>query len=210
MLCYGEDALTLWALSRKTKDILTSVEDESSPNDALVLFRPSFGRKGGLGRTQFGEFDFIIATPYAVHLGESKWIRSRKAPCQNIKLKENQVLRHIVFSEYYKIWITRPDWIWDAFLQKCTDIFENKHISKSAPYKGSLLAKSLHNTLSIIDKVSNRSSRINNILLLLDGTGVVDKTRVSGSPGFIISVIDVTPAIDKCGFVSLDISNQEL
>jgi hypothetical protein len=59
ILAYGEDALTLWALTQKLPAILDALSDHSDPNKCRVLFRPSFGRSGGEHSSQFGEFDFM-------------------------------------------------------------------------------------------------------------------------------------------------------
>jgi hypothetical protein len=59
MYGYGEDALTLWALTNKLPTILEKLRDNSAPSECEVLFRPSFGRRGGEINAQFGEFDFI-------------------------------------------------------------------------------------------------------------------------------------------------------
>jgi hypothetical protein len=44
---YGEDFLTLWALTRKTKEVLTQLEDNNPPEQCKLIYRPSFGRAGG-------------------------------------------------------------------------------------------------------------------------------------------------------------------
>lgn len=43
---YGEDALTLWFLNKKTSTVLEEFKDKTSPSDCLVFYRPSFGRSG--------------------------------------------------------------------------------------------------------------------------------------------------------------------
>jgi len=76
-LGYGEDALTLHALSTGLPGILRRLGDDSDPNSSLVFFRSSFGRRGpgpnGPESRQFGEFDAIIGTPSAVYLCKAKW-----------------------------------------------------------------------------------------------------------------------------------------
>lgn len=103
ILGYGEDALTLWALKNKMPDILACVRDTSSAEECLVLFRPSFGRSGGPTSSQFGEFDFILATPRGVHLGETKWQNSPEVKEPIIELKKEQIER-----TYYRTWIQKP------------------------------------------------------------------------------------------------------
>lgn len=59
-LGYGEDALTLWALEKHRSEILNKLDDQTTTSDCLVFFRPSFGRSGGKGSAEFGEFDSRI------------------------------------------------------------------------------------------------------------------------------------------------------
>lgn len=56
---YREDAFTLWALKRRTDEVLRQFNDPTNPSDCLVFYRPSFGRSGGEGSAEFGEFDAI-------------------------------------------------------------------------------------------------------------------------------------------------------
>jgi len=62
---YGEDFLTLWALTKVTKTILNKLNDETPPDSCKIIYRPSFGRAGGSmenQRAEFGEFDAILVT----------------------------------------------------------------------------------------------------------------------------------------------------
>ena len=61
ILGYGEDALTLWALKHRTSDILESFQDQTTPSDCLIFYRPSFGRHSKEGSAVFGEFDAMHA-----------------------------------------------------------------------------------------------------------------------------------------------------
>lgn len=76
LIAYGEDALTLWAINRRLPEILRKLNDRADPKDCQVIFRPSFGRRGGTQSAQFGEFDFILLSANSIYLGESKWDRS--------------------------------------------------------------------------------------------------------------------------------------
>ena len=102
MIGYGEDALTLWALKYRLKEILTELGDESSPSDCTVFYRPSFGR-GGKDTANFGEFDAIVSTNESVFLIESKWEGSARLP-KSIRLSEAQQNRHAIFKEYFDKW----------------------------------------------------------------------------------------------------------
>ena len=59
ILGYGEDALTYLALSQHMTDVIgpTPLNDDSPLEKILFIYRPSFGRAGGNGSAQFGEFD---------------------------------------------------------------------------------------------------------------------------------------------------------
>lgn len=48
-------------------------DDFSAPSDCIAFYRPSFGRKGGNNRAEFGEFDAIIVSSKKIYLVESKW-----------------------------------------------------------------------------------------------------------------------------------------
>lgn len=65
---YGEDALTIWALKNKLSIILGAFNDQTDPKDCLVFYRPSFGRSGGSGSAEFGEFDAIVASKQKIYL----------------------------------------------------------------------------------------------------------------------------------------------
>ncbi len=100
ILGYGEDALTLWALS--DSKILSKITEDKINQ---IFYRPSFGRRGGVDSPQFGEFDFILTTENAVYLGESKWDgSSEKTSKGTIKLRNEQVNRHRIFRVYLEEW----------------------------------------------------------------------------------------------------------
>lgn len=101
VLGYGEDSLTLWALTQRLQEILTALRDRSCAADCEALYRPSFGRAGGPNSSQFGEFDFILLTGEGIYLGESKWDNcgATRIPSK-ITLHGEQRLRHEVFRYY--------------------------------------------------------------------------------------------------------------
>ena len=116
---YGEDALTYAALTENLEDILAEFNDATSRNDAVLFFRPSFGRRGArsTGRAaSFGEFDGIIGTPFGTYLIESKWSRSGetwgKSKSDQLNLRPEQVRRHEVLRWYIDRWRSQrwPDW----------------------------------------------------------------------------------------------------
>src|SRR4051794_203746 len=80
VLGYGEDALTYSAITTRCEDLLKALGDTTNPDEAISVYRPSFGRRaanhvdaGQTERSEFGEFDAIVATSQAIYLIESKW-----------------------------------------------------------------------------------------------------------------------------------------
>ena len=71
ILGYGEDFLTFWAVSRNLGEILRQLKDDTNTDDCVVFYRPSFGRRGGTRRAEFGEFDALIITSKTAYLVES-------------------------------------------------------------------------------------------------------------------------------------------
>lgn len=157
ILGYGEDFLTLWAVYNKLDDILRRLEDESDPNDCLVIFRPSFGRAGGTDSAQFGEFDSIIITPRTVYLVESKWDRSGIRN-NTLRIEEVQILRHNIFKWYHNNWNGED---WRTFIEKFSDDFYNRFQKPIAP-EGSLLSRNL---LTVLKKTNGKL--LKNVLLFL-------------------------------------------
>ncbi|MEY4945715.1 MAG: hypothetical protein RIR22_416 [Planctomycetota bacterium] len=101
---YGEDALTLWAIKNRLSEILSKLGDETKVDECKIFFRPSFGR-GGKGKSNFGEFDFILLTFKAIYLGESKWDgSSEKLKDGLLELRPEQLFRHNVFKWYMDNW----------------------------------------------------------------------------------------------------------
>jgi len=99
ILGYGEDAFTLWALKRRLPEILEELKDKTKPSDCLIFYRPSFGRRGGKARAEFGEFDAILSSSQNIYLIESKWDKKN-----GIELGKEQVRRHKIFSWYLENW----------------------------------------------------------------------------------------------------------
>jgi hypothetical protein len=156
---YGEDFLTLWALTRKTKEVLTQLEDDTELEQCKLVYRPSFGRAGGSMKDQiaeFGEFDSILLTDKNAYLIESKWDGNGQRK-KRVNLEKTQVKRHEIFTWYLKNWPEEFDW--DQFIEKeskqFTQLFpENKLAPSSSILKKNLTevisqvkGKTLHNVL---------------------------------------------------------------
>lgn len=186
ILGYGEDAFTFWALKRRLSEILKDLHDQTEPSDCLIFFRPSFGRRGGRGRAEFGEFDAILASPQNIYLIESKWDNLSENKNEQIELIDEEVLRHKIFSWYLRNWDAQKysgDW------QKFKIDFESnftgtKNFSdrKIAP-SGSRLAKNLEFVLNKLQEHCKRYSceygKPRNILLYFHGNKSEEIKRVA-------------------------------
>lgn len=73
---HGEDPHTLWALTDRLDVVLSQLDDPTPQSEALVIYRPSFGRRGASKRSragrraEFGEFDAIIRSNAAAYFVE--------------------------------------------------------------------------------------------------------------------------------------------
>jgi len=152
LIGYGEDFLTLWALTKETDKILSKLDDDTPSESCTVIYRPSFGRAGGSmenQRAEFGEFDAILITNHTAFLIESKWdgggIRKRR-----IKLEENQVRRHKILAWYHANWKKELDWQ-KLIEQKTSEFNKIFPVNKIAPH-GSILERNLNEVLSLINR----------------------------------------------------------
>jgi hypothetical protein len=143
---YGEDALTLWALTEKLGTILGKLGDDTDPASCVVFYRPSFGRRGGENSSQFGEFDFTILSQERLYLGESKWDGSPlKVEDGVLKLEGNQTRRHEIFKAYVRHWAFGEYRDWEVFRQEAEPL-----IGRPIPGKNSRLASNLRTILAAI------------------------------------------------------------
>lgn len=182
--------MTLWALTQRTKDILVQLGDKSETSDCTLLFRPSFGRSGGSKSSQFGEFDFILATPYCLYLGEAKWDQSPELIEDVIRLRKEQIERHKIFSAYYQVWISAERWEWPSFLEACQKRFSNWGIEKPLPHSDSLLSQNLRTILELVTDATRRTSNVRNVLLVVDSRGILSKQGKKPPAGFDPIMVD--------------------
>lgn len=146
ILGYGEDAFTFWALKKQLSKILEDLNDQTEPSDCLIFYRPGFGRSGV---AEFGEFDAILASAQNIYLIESKWDNCSANKKDEIKLAEQQIRRHKIFSWYLGNWDSRNySNNWGGFENDFQSNFakEFQH-RKIAPLK-SCLAKNLEFVLN--------------------------------------------------------------
>jgi len=195
MFGYGEDALTFWALRNRLSDILKQLKDQTALPDCLVFFRPSFGRRGGAGSAEFGEFDAILAASKNAYLIESKWDGLRRWDARaRILLGEAQKLRHQVFSWYLMHWDPEYSSDWKRFKEDHNTEFQNR-FGKNVARAGRLLSRNLEFVLTKINKHCSRlkPENIKNVILFF-----YNQERNSSPP---------STAPDDFSMVPLDYSN---
>ena len=167
ILGYGEDAFTLWALKQHTSKILKEFQDKTAPSDCLIFYRPSFGRHSKQSKAVFGEFDAIIVSLENIYLIESKWDSLSKFKKDKLTLREEQELRHQIFSWYLMHWSKRCSNDWKRFAKEQQSDFQKKFKGKTIAPAGKLLAKNLEfiltKSVEQCEKIS--SDNIKNVLL---------------------------------------------
>ena len=172
VISYGEDALTYWAITARTGEILAQLRDDSAAEDTLVIYRPSFGRRGkakgevrpGTKSAQFGELDAILATGRGIYLVESKWQYSSELRNGLLTLRTEQVLRHQIFTWYLQHWFEDRPGDWPAFVALRSEAFELCFPGNRLAPAGSRLACNLQ---YLLDRLSAFGRRVQNVLLYL-------------------------------------------
>jgi len=152
LIGYGEDFLTLWAITKETETILSKLEDETPPDSCMIIYRPSFGRAGGSmenQRAEFGEFDAILITYQKAYLIESKWDGGGKRK-RIVKLAKNQVKRHKIFAWYHSNW--KKEIGWQKLIEEKTSEFQKLFPENKIAPNGSILQENLNEVLSLINR----------------------------------------------------------
>ena len=202
---YGEDGFTLWTLKKRVSEILIKLNDMTKPSDSLIFFRPSFGRSSGRGSAEFGEFDAILASLENIYLIESKWDNFSKNGNDEIKLNDEQILRHKIFLWYYMNWdAQQSDWKFSNDQQK--DFVSNFPDRKTAP-SGSLLAQNLEFVLKKLQEHCKRCEHRypRNVLLYFYNkeNSKEIKNVIAGNVKFEVINIDYSQYIQD-NFIILD------
>lgn len=149
VLAYGEDPLTLWALTQQLPLVLRQLDDRTAPAEVLVIYRPSFGRGGASKRSragrrsEFGEFDAILQSRAATYLVEAKWHRSGEIQDGVVLLRDEQTDRHQVFRWLLESWRRMAPRSWADFRRRAVAEFEAKFEGMTLAPDGSRLAGSL-------------------------------------------------------------------
>lgn len=207
ILGYGEDALTLWALKKHRLEILNRLKDQTAPSNCLVFFRPSFGRSGGEGSAEFGEFDAILASSKSVYLIESKWDNLEQNQKVEIELNDVQILRHEIFSWYFMNWSAQQYRNWSEFSNALQNGFMCRFSNRRIAPEESILARNLEFVLSRLHQHCDKGKRLRNALLYFYNSKrsrQIERVTVDGrNTNFEVVNIDYEPCISG-NFICLD------
>lgn len=128
ILGYGEDALTMHALSVGIADVFRQLGDPTDPTASIRFFRPSFGRRssrpGGSSRSLFGEFDG-----------------------SQLELRSEQRRRHAAFRTYLEEWHRGPTGSWQDFAERIRNALAERTQGLVPPSAGTTLARNLEYVL---------------------------------------------------------------
>ena len=205
ILGYGEDAFTLWALKHHIVDILESFQDQTSPYDCLIFYRPSFGRSGGERSAEFGEFDAILVSSENIYLVESKWDNLSRFKNDEITIREEQELRHHIFSWYITHWHKKYSKDWKSFMNEQMDDFQKKFPEKRIAPANSILAGNLQFILDSLQKCCKNFSSEHNIknVLLFFHNGELTTPPTKTSRNFNLVSFDYSQET-MGNFITLD------
>lgn len=176
---YGEDTLTLWLLKNHPNEILKRFNDKTQPSDCLAFYRPSFGRSGGQGSAEFGEFDGMLASKENVYLIESKWDNHRQTNQFELMLRPEQTARHEVFRWYLNHWSNKYSNDWTSFAGEKGLSFPS---SKKIAPEGSLLAMNLQHILKQLHEHCpncSNENHVKNVLLFFHSGKSYPPTKTS-------------------------------
>jgi hypothetical protein len=158
---YGEDALTLWALTSQLAAFLSDLGDRSAPGDADVFFRPSLGRGGS---PEFGEFDAIVATSQAVYLVETKRDGSSEFKDGVVTLAPRQHRRHQILRWYLEEWRRWSPGDWSTFVGHSSADMSRSFPEAKTPKVGTILARNLE---FLLRSLAPQGTRIEDVLLFV-------------------------------------------
>jgi hypothetical protein len=194
---YGEDGLTLLAISTRLDEVLREVGDQSKACECIVFFRPSFGRKGpsrkftetSLRRAEFGEFDAIIGTPKAVYLIEAKW--GRRAPRnQAPNIPDGQLQRHQIFRHIRESWMHNTPQSWSEF-EACASVDYNTSFpSHVFPRSSHQLS---HNLVFVLDALKSCGGTVKDICLYFYPSGTPKLSMRECAGGFQLIQLEFDP-----------------
>ncbi|MDD4592611.1 MAG: hypothetical protein PHG06_19630 [Parabacteroides sp.] len=155
LIGYGEDSYTMYVLSAEIDILFSKLNDGCGPQNSIVLYRPCFGRKHGIG-----EFDFIILASNTVYLGETKLIYSGKN-YNNIILKQCQIDRHDKMEKLIRLWFELPS------NERILLMLEPNRFHLKLPTKNSGLYQHIESFLSLLSSKYSSLPLVKNKLLVL-------------------------------------------
>lgn len=206
---YGEDALTYCAVTSRLPELLGHLNDATDLGEALVFYRPSFGRAASSGvspaghiASAFGEFDAIVATSVAIYLIESKWKGSSGMRHEAICLGAPQSRRHEVFTWYVEMWRSSASNSWDEFVASRSAEFEAKFKHMMMPSSSSTLGRNLAYTLG---RLTSISTQVKNVLLYFN-----NEQDIRRSPLRVEAACSLPFHLVTMGYSPLDGSDQFL
>ncbi len=204
IFAYAEDALTLWALKHRMDVILGESGDATAPADCFAFYRPSFGRRSGKGRAEFGEFDAIIVSSKNIYLIEGKWDGFSRNKRALITVRPEQKLRHHIFSWYIRHWNLKYANDWERFTEEYADAFRSEFPDRKIAPPESVLAKNIEYVLTTLKEYCSKSSckpNIKNVLLFFYNGKRSGPPAITGN-GFTLVPIDYSQEV-KSNFIQL-------
>lgn len=194
VLAYGEDALTYWALTERLEEFLSQVGDETVADDVVVIYRPSFGRRGG---AQFGEFDAIVLTGARTIFVESKWDSSSEFDGSTVILRPEQVRRHRILRWLVEGWTHGGSW--KDFVDRSADAyalaFDGMHL---APPRTRLA----ENLQYLLDEMTRRQRPVDDVVLYLHREGSTPARAVEPMHFKLVNV--AYPVLHGANFIEIN------
>ena len=192
ILGYGEDFLTLWLVTEKLDEI---IKDETNLEDAIVFYRPSFGRRGKSDNkisSQFGEFDAIVISDRTTYLIESKWDGTLRnaSNAEKVVLPDHQVERHQILEWYIRNW--KPE-DWEKHTQNKINDFKNRFRNNVIAPKGSRLRQNLKTVLNQI----RSGTDVRHLIVYFSKNGFPEIKKNYGDIVFEERKIKYRPALDN-------------
>lgn len=168
-----------------------------------------FYERGGKRRAEFGEFDAILASSEKFYLIESKWDNFSENKNDEIKLSDEEVLRHKILSWFLRNWDAQKyssNWAGfeNGFQSNCANEFPDRKIAPA----GSHLAKDLEFVLNKLQEHCRRFSseyrEPRNVLLYFHGNKSREIKRVAAEDlNFEVVNINYSQYISG-NFITLD------
>lgn len=189
---YGEDSYTMYILNAEINLLLSKLNETSGSKNSIVLYRPCFGRKHGIG-----EFDFIILASNTVYLGETK-LSYRVSSHYNFALKQCQIDRHDKMEKLIRLWFELPS------KENTLSMLEPNRFHLKLPTQNSGLYKHIESFLSLLSSRFDFPPFVKNTLLVL--SDVIDgKEFTVNTPDFEIVTMKIPDLSESVlpGYVNL-------